>query len=67
MWVLVVWAACWGEVGHSLLWMGCVVGPHHHSYLCWCGCGVSHGVHVVAGGCHLWAVVGLLSWEVVAC
>ena len=43
------------------------MGACHRLYLCWCGCGVSRGVHIVAGGRHLWAVVRLLLWAVVAC
>ena len=41
-------------VGCSSPLMGCVVGAHRG--LCWCDCGVSHGVHFVAGGGSLWAV-----------
>ena len=67
MQVLVVCAACWGEVGHSSPSMGCAMGAHHHSYVCWCGCGVSCGICIVAGGYHLWEVVGLLLWAVMAC
>ena len=52
-------SACWGEVGHSSLWMGCAMGARCRLCPCWCGCGVSHGVCVVAGGCHLWVVVRL--------
>ena len=47
--------------------MGCAMGACRGSYPWGCGCGVSRGVHIVAGGCRLWVVVGLSSWAVVAC
>ena len=60
-------SACWDVVGCSSPWMGCAMGARSCLCPCWCGCGVSHGVHIVAGTHHLWAVVGLLSSAVEAC